>query len=103
MNNDLELNDIQFLNIGEEKEINAAFINKTWGKKINMIGIFKNIDTGHLFKVNIYKDFKHNKYGNRKDFRDIPFGATLKMLLRPKTSKNNNIYTKLIDYEIMTY
>jgi len=102
MSDYMDVKKIPYLNIDALTDVNATFIEKYWGKKVNMIAVFKHADSGNLFKLNVYKNFKENKYGSKKDFRDIPFNTLLMLKLEPKTSKKTKqVYTRLLDYEIL--
>lgn len=97
-----EIKDIPFLNIESYTELEAIFVDNHWGKNVNMLAVFKLPDSGDIFKLSVYKNFKEDKYGNNRNFRDIPHNSLMRLKLEPKLSKKTNqTYTKLVEYEVL--
>lgn len=97
----LGFNDIPYYESVDAVEVNAIYVGRKWGSKMNLIAVFKDISTSEYFKVNIYKDFKKDRYGNGVDFRKIAFNTLLKMdLALKKSSISEDEYTVLASYSV---
>lgn len=95
-----KLKHVPFLEVDSTTTIDALFIQKEWGRKINLIAVFKDINTNEIFKLNIYKNHKEEIYGIREDFKHLPLNTLMKLKIEPRISKKTNkVYTKLIDEE----
>lgn len=95
---------VKFLDIEESDilEKDAVFVVREWGKNLNLIAYFRDVDTDDLFKVNIYKNFDLGIYGTESDFRNMPENSLVRLKLeRNVNKKSGQSYTKVNGFELL--